>query len=71
MTIQSSFTPPLELIGKWFAASPVYHSDESWDYEMFMADKAAQWGADQQLKACVEELKEIARLQAARLNGDE
>ena len=71
MTIQSSFTPPLELIREWFEASPVFPTDESWDYEMFMAYEAAQWGAEQQLKACVEELKEIARHQAARLNGDE
>ena len=51
MTNQHSLTPPLELVQQWSVASPIQHSDESWAYELFIAQRAAQLGADQQLAA--------------------
>ena len=33
-------------------------SEDSWGYELFIAQKAAQWGADQELEACIEWLRE-------------
>lgn len=44
-------TPPHELVQQWSVSSPIQHSDESWAYELFIAHRAAQWGADQQLEA--------------------
>jgi hypothetical protein len=46
-------TPPPELVQQWSVSSPIQHSDESWAYELFIAHQAAQWGADQELEACV------------------
>jgi hypothetical protein len=50
-------TPLPELVMKWSVSSPIQTSDESWAYELFIAHQAAQWGADQELEACVELLK--------------
>jgi hypothetical protein len=47
-------TPPPELVQEWACASPIQHNDESWAYELFIAHRAAQWGADQELEACCE-----------------
>jgi len=47
-------TPPPELVQQWSVSSPIQHSDESWAYELFIAHQAAQWGSDQELKACCE-----------------
>ena len=52
MTDQHPITPLLELVQQWSDSSPIQHSDESWAYELFIADQAAQWGADQELEAC-------------------
>ena len=52
MTNQHSLTPPLELVQQWSVASPIQHSDESWAYELFIAQRAAQLGADKQLDRC-------------------
>ena len=57
MTDQHPITPPLELVQQWSDSSPIQHSDESWAYELFIADQAARWGSDQELEACIELLK--------------
>jgi len=54
MTDQHPITPPLELVQQWSDSSPIQHSDESWAYELFIADQAARWSSDQELEACVD-----------------
>ena len=72
MTDQHPITPPPELVGQWLteAADLQLLTPSSLDY---LATKAAQWGADQELGACCERLDrrlfgrdEIAELRAAR-----
>ena len=46
-------TPPPELVQQWANESPMEYSAESWAYELFIAHHAAQWGADQELEACL------------------
>jgi hypothetical protein len=50
-------TPPLELVMQWSNASPIPSNDENWAYELFIADQASKWAADQELEACCEWLK--------------
>ena len=47
MTNQHPITPPPELVEEWFNNSPL-------DRGLTLATQAAQWGADQELEACVE-----------------
>jgi hypothetical protein len=49
MPDQHPITPPPELVEQWIEA-------DHWEgtYEMDIATKAARWGADQELEACVE-----------------
>ena len=57
MTNQHPITPPPELVEQWWDAVPgtfTHLADE-----MQLATAAAQWGADQQLEACCEQLKSI------------
>ena len=49
-------TPPPELRKKWLNESP--HTSEH-DY---LIDKAAQWGADQELEACAAQLSQCCLL---------
>jgi hypothetical protein len=45
-------TLPAELVKEWghdANLSGVPHNDEHWAYEQHIANRAAQWGADQQL----------------------
>ena len=53
----TNVTPPPELVKQWATASPVQSNDENWAYEFFIAHHAAQWGADQELEACVKLLE--------------
>jgi hypothetical protein len=49
-------TPPLELVQQWghnANLSGVPHNDEHWAYEQHIATRSAQWGADQELEACL------------------
>ena len=48
MTNQHPITPPDELVDKWVNQSPYINP------EGYIATQAAQWGADQELEACVE-----------------
>ena len=42
-------TPPPELVGQWQDESP---ETQIADHIQYLATRAAQWGADQELKAC-------------------
>jgi len=62
MTNQHPITPPPELVQQWghdANLSGVPYDDEigHWAYEQYIATRAAQWGADQELEACCEWLK--------------
>ncbi len=57
MTQQHPITPPPELVQEWghdANLSGVPYKDETgyWAYELHIATRAAQWGADQELEAC-------------------
>ena len=55
MTQQHPITPPPQLVQQWlgeFFGFPL--SCELSDSERFLATRAAQWGADQELEACCE-----------------
>jgi hypothetical protein len=58
MTQQHPITPPLELVMQWSNASPIQGNDENWAYELFIADQASKWAADQELEACCEWLQD-------------
>jgi hypothetical protein len=53
MTENHPITPPPELVQQWYdcatAAGP--------DYLQEIADRSAQWGADQELEACLDQLQ--------------
>ena len=56
MTDQHPITPASELVQEWghdANLSGVPHNDEHWAYEQHIATRAAQWGADQELEACL------------------
>jgi len=59
MTQQHPITPPPELVEQWRAAAsnvPATLSTDPGgrrDYIDFIATRAAQWGADQELEACL------------------
>jgi len=44
--------PPRELVEQW--ASEKCYDERDWLYELHIATRAAQWGADQELEACCE-----------------
>jgi hypothetical protein len=46
----NSITPPPELIEQWQDESP---ETQIADHIQYLATRAAQWGADQELEACV------------------
>jgi hypothetical protein len=48
---QNSIIPPLELVEKWASE---WMCIKNVNRDNFMATRAAQWGADQELEACVE-----------------
>lgn len=50
--------PPLELIQQW--ANEKVYDERDWLYEIHIANRAAQWGADQELEACCEYLTSCA-----------
>ena len=57
MTNQHPITPPPELVqqlGEGAILSGVPYSREHWAYEQHITTRAAQWGADQELEACVD-----------------
>jgi hypothetical protein len=60
MMDKHSITPPVELVREWRNAAPT--KPGSIDREHWLIDKAAQWGANQELEACCEWLEEDSRL---------
>jgi hypothetical protein len=54
-------TPPPELVVEW--ADTIYQQTEDDDQrDLYVATRAAQWGADQELEACCEWLKGTSEL---------
>ena len=43
-------TPPPELVRQWMERTE--YDEHTWFYESYIAEQAAQWGADQELEAC-------------------
>jgi hypothetical protein len=72
MTEQHPITPPPELVRQWMERTE--YDEDTWFYESYIAEQAAQWGANQELEACVKWLDENlpgydaceGRLRAAR-----
>jgi hypothetical protein len=58
MTNQHPITPPQELRNKWIDEAP---STSRCNY---LIDNAAQWGADQELEACVEWFQKFYRTES-------
>jgi hypothetical protein len=54
---QHPITPPPELVEQWYDA--IDNQSTSWKQQL--ATRAAQWGADQELGACCEWLKDFPR----------
>jgi hypothetical protein len=54
MTQQHPIAPPSEVIGEWWNAWVTLDKSERPRLEDFIAVKAAQYGADQELEACCE-----------------
>ena len=46
-------TPPPELVQQWINEADGGHDPRWQDYEQDIATRAAQWGADQELEACL------------------
>jgi hypothetical protein len=57
--VANSITPPPELVQQWeeqFLERPTINGCF---IQSYIATKAAQWGADQELEACCEEMKSL------------
>ena len=57
--MSNNITPPPELVREWYqeanlSGSPYEDSFPNIAYELHIATRAAQWGADQELEACCE-----------------
>jgi hypothetical protein len=55
MTNQHPITPPPELVWEWTALANEQEDHEVWS---FIATQAARWGADQELWACCDHLRD-------------
>lgn len=68
-----SITPPPELVLQWLEEFYGYPaSGARIDAEKFLAARAAQWGADQELEACCECITQWYRAQSfLKLDGDD
>jgi len=58
MTQQHPITPPPELVQQWIKECDQPDNPRWQEYEQDIANRAAQWGADQELEACCEWFKE-------------
>ena len=47
-------TPPPELFTEWLSEAMLEHGSKPGTVASIVAEKAVQWGADQELEACVE-----------------
>ena len=52
MNNQHPIVPSFELRNQWHSERPFKSMGPSRDREDYMVDRAAQWGADQELEAC-------------------
>jgi hypothetical protein len=52
MTQQHPITPPLELVVQWIKELSQPNNPRWQEYEQDIANRAARWGADQELEAC-------------------
>ena len=52
MTNTPDVTPPPELVQQWWEQADQYQDDPK-TYFDYVATRAAQWGADQELEACL------------------
>jgi hypothetical protein len=70
MTNQHPITPPPELVQQWEADWHCSGNTNGNGFTYFVATRAAQWGADQELEACCHEVQNMysggSRLRAAR-----
>ena len=55
MTQENLITPPFKLVHQWDKEGTKMFRPE---YQLHLTRRAARWGADQELKACVEWLRE-------------
>jgi len=58
MTDQHLISPSFELRNQWHSERPFKNPIPSREREDYMVDRAAQWGADQELEACCEWFQE-------------
>ena len=56
MKQQHPITPPPELVQKWYHEAHYTDAVYVWAREQHIANRAAQWGADQELEACLGEV---------------
>jgi hypothetical protein len=56
---QHSIIPATELVKGWFKEWHIISSQSYTDRDIYIATRAAQWGADQELEACCEWLETI------------
>jgi len=56
MTQQHPITPPPELVKQWIKECDQPDNPRWQEYEQDIANRAAQWGADQELEACCQAL---------------
>ena len=56
--VTDKIVPPPELVKQWGEDCPTKIDAFHWGYEQFIAEKAAQWGADQELQACCEHIRD-------------
>ena len=54
MTKQHPITPPPELVEQWREQAPRYCDGGFENRGLWLIDRAAEWGADQELEACCE-----------------
>ena len=68
MTNQHPITPPPELVVEW--ADTIYQQTENDDQrDLYVATRAARWGADMELEACCEWLRDEMRAPIEWSNG--
>ncbi len=48
----SDIVPPPDLIRQWMEKTE--YDEDTWFYESYIAEQAAQWGADRELEACID-----------------
>jgi hypothetical protein len=71
MTAEHPITPPPELVNEWFErwqSTPMF--DDPVSLPNYIAARAAQWGADMELKACCKQLDELQLGTCYPVTGD-